>query len=291
MKACVNGRMVGEKAPAISVLDYGILYGYGLFESMLAINGTIFRPDKHLLRLRKAGGVIRLPIPWADNELKQMLQKTLNVNKLKDAYIRLTITKGPGEPRLDSTIKNPTLVIIARNLPKGIVEKKSKGVKLAISNLYRINSKDIRSRVKTTNYLLNALAKAEADALGANDVILLNEKGMIAECSTANIFTVSRGMLITPSVESGILPGVTRDAVIEIASKIGIKTIEKNLAASELTSAQEAFKTSSITGITPITQIDGKKIGNAKPGGITRKLQKEYDRLIKKECGMQHELT
>ena len=285
MKACVNGRMIDEKMPAISVLDYGILYGYGLFETMLAVNGVVFRLDKHLIRLRKTGSLIQLPMPWTDNKIKQMLQKTLKVNKLKDAYLRLTITKGPGEPRLDSTVKKPTLIIIARRLPKDLEEKKSKGVRLAISNLYRINSKDIRSKIKTTNYLLNALAKAEADTLGADDAILQNEKGLIAECATANIFIVSRGWLVTPSVESGLLPGVTREAVIEIAGKIGIKTIEKNLAASELTSAQEAFKTSSITGIIPINQIDGKKIGNGKIGKTTRKLQKEYDKLIEKECG------
>ena len=280
MKTNVNGKLADENDAAISPLDYGLLYGYGLFETMRAEKGRVFRLNRHIARLRAAAKTIDIPMPWSDDELGKMVEETIQANRLDDAYIRLTVTRGVGEPRLDfSDDAKPTIIIVARKLPPD----KTAATKLAVSKGFSAYSKDVRTGIKSTNYLVSALAKAEAKELKVDDVILLNENGRVTECSTANIFLVSKGKLITPSIESGILPGITREAVIELARKLNIAVEEREVLPSELASSQEIFKTSSIAGIVPVTEVDGKPVGDGRPGRITLEIRRKYLELIIQE--------
>jgi branched-chain amino acid aminotransferase len=285
MKACVNGRVVEEKKAVVSVLDYGLLYGYGIYETMRAENSVVFRLDRHLARMRNGSRELNLQVPWSDAEIKKMIEKTLSVNKLRDAYVRLTLTRGAGEPRLDMKATAPTLVIIVRLLPSDIEEKRRKGVRVKVSKKYFRFSKDVRSRVKSTNYLVNAIAKQEAAESGVDDMVLMNERGFVAECSTANIFLVVGGKIITPPADAGALSGITREAVIGIAKTLRLKVEEKAVSRKKLLGADEVFKTSAIMGVVPVTEVDGGKIGDGKIGGITRMIQAAYRELSEKECG------
>jgi branched-chain amino acid aminotransferase len=285
MKACVNGRMADEGKAAVSVLDYGLMYGYGLYETVLAVNGRPFRLPAHLKRLRAAAAAISLPLP-SDAALGRMVRATLDANRLRDAYVRITVTRGVGEPRLDFPKKaKPTAIVIARRLPAGLEEVRGMGSKVAVSRLTRICSGDMRSGIKSLNLLPIALAKLEAKERGVDDVVRLNERGQVAECSTANIFIVSKGRLITPPTGSGLLAGVTRDAVFEVAERLGIPVEERDMTVALLLRAGEAFKTSSIMGVVPITHIDGKMVGEGGPGPTTVKIIVGYGMLVRKECG------
>ena len=286
MKACVNGRLVDEGDHAVSVLDAGLLYGYGIFETMLVVDGRVFRPGRHLSRLRGAAALVHIPLSWTDQELEEMIHSTLNANILDNAYVRLTVTRGVGEPRMNFTgDMTPSVIVLARGLPDGVWAKRPDGVRLAVSRNFSVYSLDLRTKIKSTNYLVNALAKQEAEALGVDDVIMLNEKGVVAECPTANIFAVSGGCIMTSPADTGLLPGVTREAVIEVARAAGVAFEEREITVAELVNADEVFKTSSIMGVVPVTEIDGRKIGGGRTGPVTRRLQERYRELIRKECG------
>jgi para-aminobenzoate synthetase component 1 len=276
MKACVNGEIVDENTAAIRPLDYGLLYGWGLFESMRAGNKGVFRLRSHLSRLRDAAGGIHIPLPWSDDEIRVMIDATLEANGLSEAYVRVTLTKGVGEPRLKFHDGYPTIVVVARKLPD-----RRTSARLAFSARYSVYSKDPRTRIKSTNYLLSALAKAEARELGVDDVIWVNENGFVTECSSANIFLVCGGRLITPARESGILPGITRDSVIDVARDMGIPIEERLVERSDVMNASEVFITNSINGITPIIQLDGRNIGDGQAGKITMRINGGYLELVR----------
>lgn len=276
-KIVLNGKILDEASAHIPALDWGILYGYGIYETMKAVNGKVFKLDRHLSRLRAGAGEIRLPLPWTDNGLNEMINESLTVNNLTDAYVRLTVTRGLGEPGLKLTGKvNPNIIIITRPLPAGIKEKQEEGVKAAVTAKHVRCTGDVRCRVKTTNYLMNALAKLDADEQGVDELILLNEKGFVAEFSSANLFIVLNGKLFTPGLDAGILPGVTRETVLGLARENGIVAFEENITFDQLHSADEVFKTSAIQGIIPVVEVDGRAVGGGKPGEITRILQELY---------------
>jgi len=285
LKISLNGRILPQDDACVSALDWGVLYGYGLYETMKAVDGVVFRLGRHLARMRNAAEEIKLPVPWGDGEIKSMIDELLTANNLSDAYVRLTITRGRGEPALKYTGEvNPNIIIITRSLPQGIEEKKEKGVTAAVTLKHVRCTGDIRCRVKTTNYLMNALAKLDAEEQGVDELILLNEKGNVAEFSSANIFLAEDGRLTTPPLDSGILAGITREAVLEVAGDLGIETIEQNITPAELQTADEVFKTGAIQGVIPVVKVDGKPVGDGKPGKITQKLQKTYKKLVEKEC-------
>ena len=272
MKTCVNGNVIDEDKAILSPLDYGILYGYGIFETMRADKGVVSKLKRHLLRLRRAASEIHIPLQWSDDEMAAMIDATLRANGLSDAYVRVTVTRGKGEPRLNiPEDTKPTLTVLVRSLPEPVLSATA-----AVSTRYRVYSKDIRSRIKSTNYLNNALAKREAEELKVDEMILLNEDGLITECSTANIFLVKDGRIITPSTESGALSGITREAVIEIAREMGLPVEERDVAPDEIAHATEVFKTNSISGILPLIKVDGKPVGDGTPGKITLELMREY---------------
>ena len=281
----LNGRLVPRLEAKLSVFDHGFLYGYGLFETMRAYNGHIFRLDTHLTRLRCSAESIGLThsILTTDEgkqSLKAACMATLEANELKDARIRLTVSAGEGDITPDpSTCSSPTVLITARSLAPLPPEKYGTGFKAAVSFLRR-NSQSPLSRLKSTCYMENTLARMTARAAGYDEAIFLNEQGYLAEGSTTNIFLVSHGELITPCFESGVLPGITRDAVLEIARNLHIKATERWVQSNELIEAQEAFLTNSIVELMPLVSVEGRPIGTGKPGKLTGDLLFAYRKLV-----------
>jgi branched-chain amino acid aminotransferase len=280
----LNGQLVPRSEAKLSPLDHGFLYGYGLFETMRAYNRHIFRLDRHLARLRHSAESLGLAPSVIASETKQSLEaactKTLEANKLKDARLRLTVSAGEGDMTPDpSTCSNPTVLITAQNLVPLPAGKYETGFKASLSSLRR-NSQSPLSRLKSTCYMENILARMAARAAGCDEAILLNEQGYLAEGSTTNIFLVSNGELITPSLGSGVLPGITREAVLEIARASNIKTLKRQVELKELIEADEAFVTNSILELMPLTWFEGKPIGTGKPDELTRKLLAAYRKLV-----------
>ena len=276
-----NGQLVSRAEAKLSPFDHGFLYGYGLFETMRAYEGHIFRLDRHLTRLRCSAESLGLRPKLDAFDLENACVETLQANKLKDARLRLTITAGEGDMAPDiNTCSNLTVLVTARNFVPLPRERYEQGFKAALSFLRR-DSQSPLSRLKCTCYVSNILARMEARAAGCDEAIMLNELGYIAEGSTSNIFLVSGGELVTPSLESGILPGITREAVLEIARDLNIKMVERQVELRELSEAEEAFVTNSIIEVMPLTWLNGEPIGTGKPGRLTRNLMAAYTKLVK----------
>jgi len=275
----LNGSLIPRSQARISALDYGFLYGFGLFETMRAYDGQVFRLDSHLNRLARSAEILGLPIEALD--LKGAVRDTIQANKLSDARVRITISIGEGGMVPDpSACTQPTVLILAghyKPYPKQVYEK---GFRAVVSSIRR-NSQSPLSRLKSANYLENMLAKQEARAAGVDEAICLNEKGLLAEASMSNIFLVNDGMLRTPGVESGILPGITREVVLELAPQLDIDTFEQDIRLDELFQTQEAFLTNSLMEIMPLTEIDGKPVGSGEPESVTRRLMANYKKLVR----------
>lgn len=281
----LNGQLIPRSKARLSPFDHGFLYGYGLFETMRAYNSHIFRLDSHLTRLRCSAESIGLTHSIMTTEegkqsLKDACMATLEANELKDARIRLTVTAGEGDMTPDpGTCFSPTILVAAQNLIPLPPEKYQSGFKASLSSLRR-NSQSPLSRLKSTCYMENILARMAARAVGCDEAIFLNEQGYLAEGSTTNVFLVRRGELITPCFESGVLPGITRDVVLEIARTSNIKATERWVELNELVEAEEAFLTNSILELMPLVSVEGRTIGSGKPGKLTRDLLFAYRKLV-----------
>jgi branched-chain amino acid aminotransferase len=281
----LNGRLIPRFEARLSPFDHGFLYGYGLFETMRAYNGHIFRLDSHLTRLRCSAESIGLTHSILTTEegrqsLKAACMATLEANDRKDARIRLTVSAGEGDMTPDpGTCSSPTVLITARSLVPLPPEKYETGFKAALS-FPRRNSQSPLSRLKSICYMENVLARMTAKAAGYDEAIFLNEQGYLAEGSTTNIFLVSHGELITPCFESGVLPGITRDAVLEIARTSNIKATERWVELNELIEAEEAFLTNSVLELMPLVSVEGRPIGAGRSGKVTRDLLFAYRKLI-----------
>ena len=276
----LNGRLTPRSRARLSPFDHGFLYGYGLFETMRAYRGDIFRLDRHLSRLYRSAEALGLASGLAAFDLEAACRETLGANRLKEARLRLTVSAGEGDIIPDpASCSAPTILITARSFTPLSAQKYERGFKAVLSSLRR-DSQSPLSRLKSTSYLANVIARREARAAGGDEGVVLNEKGCLAEGSTTNIFLVSQGVLVTPSLESGILPGITREAVLEIARCLNIAAAEREVELAELTQAEEAFVTSSLLEIMPLTSFDGRAIGAGKPGRLTRKLMAAYRKLL-----------
>ncbi|MFP3898665.1 MAG: aminotransferase class IV [Dehalococcoidia bacterium] len=295
----LDGRLVPRSEAKLSPFDHGFLYGYGLFETMRAYGGHIFRFDRHLARLRDSAEALGLAYDVIDGGARQSLESActavLEANKLGDARLRLTITAGEGDMIPDlSACSRPTVLVTARELTPLPLHKYESGFRAMLSSLRR-NSRSPLSRLKSTCYAENVLARMEAGAAGCDEAIMLNERGYLAEGSTTNIFLVGKSLplrrreqarvLITPSLESGVLPGITRQAVLEIAQTLNIETSERYVEPSELVEAEEAFITNSILEVMPLTWFDGQPIGSGRPGALTGEFALAYRRLVDESFG------
>jgi branched-chain amino acid aminotransferase group I len=279
----LNGSLIPRSKAWISAFDHGFLYGYGLFETMRAYGTHTFRLGRHLARLTQAAEVLGLASKLDTFDLERATRDTLSANDLKDGSIRLTVSGGEGEMVPDpSTCRYPTVFIAARGYTPYPIQVYKRGFRAVLSSLRR-DSQSPLSRIKSANYLINVLAKMEARASGADEALLLNELGFLAEGSTCNLFLVAGDILFTPSLKSGILPGITREAVLEMASGLGIEAREQKITLSELFEADEAFLTSSLLEIMPLTGLDGKPIGKAKSGAVTERLMAAYKELVERE--------
>jgi branched-chain amino acid aminotransferase group I len=274
----LNGSLVPRSQARISPLDYGFLYGFGLFETMRAYEGRVFRLDRHLNRLVHSAEVLGLPVGMTD--LKSAVMATIQANQLGDARVRITISIGEGGMVPDpSTCDKPTVLILAGHyqpFPQQVYEK---GFRAIVSSIRR-NSQSPLSKLKSANYLESILARQEARAAGVDEALCLNEKGLLAEASMSNIFLVTNSILRTPGQDSGILPGITREAILELAPSLTISTLENDIRLDELFQAQEAFLTNSLIEVMPLTEIDGKPIGSGRPGPLTKRLAIAYKKLV-----------
>ena len=275
----LNGSLMPRSQASISVLDYGFLYGFGLFETMRAYGGQVFRLDRHLSRLVRSAEILGLPIGALD--LEGAVMDTIQANKLNDARIRITVSVGEGGMAPDrGTCNKPTVLILAEHYQPYPEQVYQKGFRAVVSSIRR-NSQSPLSRLKSANYLESILARQEARAAGVDEALCLNEKGLLAEASMSNIFLVTDGILRTPGQETGILPGITRETILELASELGIDTLEHDIRLDELFHAQEAFVTNSLIEVMPLTEVDGKPIGSGRPGSLTRKLMVAYKKMVR----------
>ena len=287
----LNGELIPRSNANVSVYDHGFLYGYGLFETMRAYNGTIFLLDRHLKRLLSSAEAIGLGKGLADIDLAEACYQTLKANGLKEARLRLTVTRGEADSFASPVIAGkPTVLVTARSYSPLPAEIYTKGFKAGISSYLRC-SQSFLSGHKSTSYLLNVLAKMEAEASGLDESLLLNENGCLTEGSISNIFVVSAdSKIITPPSGSGILHGITRAVAMELAVSNSINVIEKNVKTAELVQFQEAFLTNSVMEIMPLVQVmentgDVITIGSGKPGSLTKKMMSAYSKLVEKETG------
>lgn len=282
MKVYINGQYFDQDKAVISVFDHGLLYGDGIFEGLRAYSGKVFRLREHMDRLWDSAKGIHLDIPMSKDEMEAAINETLKVNGFTDAYIRLIITRGIGDLGLDSHIcANPQVIIISDNLalyPKELYEK---GLAIVTVATVRNSNSALSPQIKSLNYLNNIMAKLEGHLAGCPEALMLNSKGEVAECSGDNIFMIKRGVLQTPSVDSCILEGITRNAVLEIAAGLGVPTKETTLTRHDLFTAEECFLTGSGAELIPVVKIDGRVIGDGKPGAMTKKLLEEFHKTVR----------
>ena len=279
MKIYIDGDFVDKEDANISVFDHGVLYGDGIFEGIRAYNGRIFRLDDHLQRLDESARAILLKLPLPVKEIGKAIIETVRLNGLKDAYIRLVVTRGVGDLGLDmrKCKHGATLFIIADRIELYPEEYYEKGLTLITSTIRQKGLDQVTPGVKSLNYLANILARAEASAAGAQEAILLNATGHVSECSGDNIFFIKDGKIFTPPTSAGILAGVTRQVVMELAEKrLGNKVIERNFPRYELYSADEVFMTGTGAEVIAGVKIDGRIIGAGACGPTTKQLIKHF---------------
>ena len=280
MKVYINGTICDRPEAKISVLDHGLLYGDGVFEGIRFYNNRVFKLVEHIDRLYESAHSIMLEIPMSKAEMIDAVVETVAADGQSDGYIRLIVTRGVGTLGLNPLVcVDPQVVIIVDSITMYPAEMYENGLELITIATRRNVPEAVNPRLKSLNYLNNVLAKVEAVNAGYTEAIMLNGDGFVAEATGDNVFIVTRGMLVTPSTDSGILQGVTRDAVIELGRRQGIETADKHLTRHELYTADECFLTGTAAEIVPVIKVDGRVIGSGKPGPITVDLIKAFRQL------------
>ena len=281
MKIYLNGSWVERKKAVVSVFDHGVLYGDGVFEGIRAYHGRVFQLRPHIDRLFNSARAILLQIPISKSALEDAVVATLRINHLRDAYIRLVVTRGEGDLGLDPrNCGRPTIFIIADKIRLYPQEYYAKGLSLVTSSIKRNIPEALNPSIKSLNYLNNVLAKAEAGRQNAPEAIMLNREGYVAECTGDNIFLVKENTVVTPAIAVGALEGITRNAVMEIAkNKLRLLVKEELFTPYHLYTSDEVFLTGTAAEVVPVTQVDGRPIGNGKPGKTTLRLMKEFREL------------
>jgi len=284
MKVYVNGKIVDKDKALVSVFDRGFLYGDGIFETMRSYDGKIFRIQDHLDRLYSAMKFLKIRQPLADKEAEKVIYELLEANALKDARIRVTISRGKSEDgKMDISKSEPSnMVVITEEYVQPPDKYYEKGIAANIARSRR-NSRSVLSNLKVLNYLDSILARNEAIPKGFFDTIFLNDAGYVCEGSTSNIFMVSGTRLLTPSGDCGILPGITRKVVLEISRYAGVGTEEGRFGEDELKKSAEVFITNSMFEIMPIVKIEDKIIGDGSVGKTTRKIHALYKEQVAKD--------
>jgi branched-chain amino acid aminotransferase len=273
----LNDRFVRKEDAMVSVFDHGFLYGDGVYETLRAYGGRIFRLRQHLARLRRSASLIGLEIPIVEQDLIAVLQEAMKRNNLTDAYLRITVSRGEGNIGLDPRLcPRPTVVVISLPLQPYPVELFNAGVSLAIVNIRRNLAAALPPMIKSLNFLNNILAKQEASRVGAFDGLMLNAEGHITECTTSNMFFVKNQCVYTPSVACGILDGITREIVLSLAREQEFATEEGCYLPETLLEADECFLTNTTMEIMPVQDIDKRPIGKERPGPVTGRLRELF---------------
>jgi len=277
----VNGEVVERSTARVSALDRGLLYGYGLFETMRSYGGRVFRLAEHYRRLCDGASRLAMAVPLSLDDVGEAVDAVLVRNDLADAYLRLTVTAGT-PPDAAGPAGDAAAVLVARPLTDYPPDLYRRGMAAVVSSIRR-NETSPLCRIKTLNYLDNLLAREDARRRGADEAILLNTRGLVAEGSASNLFLVEGGRLLTPSIESGALPGITRQAALELASAAGLEAVESGVEMQALWDAPEVFLTNSVMEVMPLTMLDGRPVGSGEPGPVTERLGKMYRELVLRE--------
>ncbi|HHT47985.1 MAG TPA: branched-chain-amino-acid transaminase [Firmicutes bacterium] len=277
MEIYIDGQFYPQEQAKVSVFDHGLLYGDGIFEGTRAYNGRIFEFDAHIDRLYDSAKAIALDIPISKEEMKQAHIETLRKNQLTDAYIRTVVTRGVGDLGLDPRkCKRPTVIIIADRISLYPQELYDQGLKIITVPTRRNLPETVNPMIKSLNYLNNILAKIEANLGGAAEAIMLNQEGYVAECTGDNIFVIKGQTLATPLVTFGALKGITRGRVMKLAKELGLEVVETALTRYDVYVADECFLTGTAAEVIPVVEVDGRKIGDGKPGTYSRQLKEAY---------------
>ena len=277
MLVYIDGEYFPQEEAKISVFDHGLLYGDGVFEGIRSYKGRVFKLDEHLQRLYDSAKAIMLEIPISIEAMEEAVLETLRRNQLHDAYIRLVVTRGVGDLGLDpDKCPVPTIFIIADKItlyPPNFYED---GLEIVTVSIRRNYAEAISPRIKSLNYLNNILAKIEGKQAGVEEVLMLNAEGYVVECSGDNIFFLKDNVIVTPPTHLGILEGVTRNTVIDLARELGITLEEKVFTRHDLYTAEECFLTGTAAEVIPVVKIDQRIVGNGYPGTVTQKLIEEF---------------
>ncbi len=286
----VNGKIVNEKDAFISVFDHGFLYGEGVYEVLRTYQNEPFLLDRHLRRLRRSAEAIALHPPLTDAQFGDRIRETIRAlpvagDEPTEYYVRVILTRGAGDFGYDPAIcPTPTLLVIVKNLTGPPAWYFERGVKLALVSIVRNHPGTVNPQIKSNNLLNNALAMQEALRKGASEGVMKNYRGDIAECSQSNIFIVKGGRVMTPPLDAGLLAGITREFLLEVAPTAGVRVEERPIREEELFGADEAFITGTTFEVTPVVQVDGQVIGSGTPGPVARKLVEAYRKTA-------HEMT
>ena len=285
MKVFINGKLLDRREAKISVFDHGFLYGDGVFEGIRVYNCLIFKLKEHIDRLFESAHTLMLDIPYSKTQIQRAIIDTLRANRLRDAYIRVVVTRGEGDLGLDprKCKGKESLIIITDKIALYPKEYYQKGLEIITVPTIRNLPEALNPQIKSLNYLNNILAKIEAINAGFPEAIMLDSLGYVAECTGDNIFIVRKNNLYTPPQCMGTLRGITRDSVLEIAKRLKIPTHEHVITRHELYISDECFLTGTAAEIVPVVKIDGRVIGRGRPGPVTKRLMQEFKRLTKKE--------
>ena len=283
MKIYLSGKLVDKEQAVVSVFDHGLLYGDGVFEGIRVYSGRVFLLKAHIERIYESAKAIRLTIPLTPAEMTQAVKDTVAANNITDGYVRLIVTRGAGSLGLDiRKTSNPQTIIIADTITLYPRETYENGMTLITASTIRNHPGALSARIKSLNYLNNILAKIEGTDAGTVEALMLNHKGEVAECTGDNIFIIKNGVLKTPSADAGILEGITRNAVLELAREAGIPTHETTLIRHDLYVADEMFLTGTAAEVVPVVSLDGRQIGDGKPGSITRRLLELFHEMTRR---------
>lgn len=273
----LNGEVVPKEKAVVNVYDHGLLYGDGVFEGIRFYNGKIFRHHEHIERLYESARHILLEIPWGRDRMMAEVEKTVRASGMSDGYIRLVVTRGVGTLGLDpARCSHPQIIIIVDTIALYPEKFYEEGLEIITSSVIRAHPNTISPRVKSLNYLNNILARIEASRAGCQEALMLNHLGEVAECTADNVFLVKNGLLRTPPPNAGILEGITRNTVIELAKAAGIEVQEIPLTRHDVYSAEEMFLTGTGAEVIAVVKVDGRPIGTGKPGPITRTLRERF---------------
>jgi branched-chain amino acid aminotransferase len=281
-KIYINGKLYDKNDAKISVYDHGLLYGDGVFEGIRVYNGKVFRLKEHIDRLYESALSIWLEIPLTREQMTEAVNHTVKLNNKKEGYIRLVVTRGAGSLGLDPRkTTDPQVIIIVDDISLYPPELYEHGLEIVTAATIRNHPNAVNPRIKSLNYLNNILAKIEGIRAGCVEALMLNHKGEVSECTGDNIFLAKRGVLLTPTIDAGILEGVTRNAVIELARAANVPVRETALLRHDVFIADECFLTGTAAEVIPVVKCDGRVIGSGKPGPITRMLRERFHELTR----------